>query len=692
MRTERKRKASSLKKRIVSLITFCIVLLAAVSIISGSLTSYNGLLQNVNKDLNSIGQIADVAISKELEDIKSTAKEAQKIDRSASNKNAERDLQTFCKENGYDGVAIVTASGTVDTTDDVLKNVKFTEDSYFKEALQGNVTIGTTVSNGSDGVFVPVYVPVDNNQSVIVCRLPGTVFSDIIKNIRVGDTGNVFILDKKGIIVGNMRPELVKVRTDFITDGKTDSSKAEAAAVYSEMVSGKSGVSQYSYSGVERVCSYRPITNGNGWSLGAVAPIGEMTSSITSTIFFMTLFIVLSAVACEVITIKVVKKITKPITDCADRLTKLSEGDLHSEVPTTDANDETGILLKQLDVTMTRLRTVVQGISDYLASMANGDLSLKDPPQYRGDFAQVSKSIATILASLNHVVQQIEQSSSEVTSGSEQIAAGAQALSQGATEQASSVEELAATIQGISKQVEANTRHANKAETKAVETAKELENGKADMQQMLGAMREISDSSGQIGKIIKSIQDIAFQTNILALNAAVEAARAGEAGKGFAVVADEVRNLANKSQEASQETTKMIERSVTAVESGTKIAHETAASMDRIVAASDVSTEMVHKISSASQEQDVAIQQVTQGMDQISSVVQTNSATAEESAAASEELSGQAAMLKKLVSYFKLRDGSDTALGSMNDMPSVAPENPASYSNSEFTNYRQDKY
>ena len=263
-------------------------------------------------------------------------------------------------------------------------------------------------------------------------------------------------------------------------------------------------------------------------------------------------------------------------------------------------------------------------------------------------------------------------------------------MSQGATEQASSIQELAASITEISNQVNQNAENAENASKKATNVGDQIISSNEHMQEMTSAMKEISEKSSQIGKIIKTIEDIAFQTNILALNAAVEAARAGEAGKGFAVVADEVRSLASKSAEASKDTSLLIEGSIQAVNKGTEIADITASQLLEVVSGAKDIVTTIDNIANASKQQANSVRQVTVGVDQISSVVQTNSATAEESAAASEELSGQAQILKELVNRFRLKtDTSETTYKS--DFTEPASYTPSSYPQSAISNIR-DKY
>lgn len=382
----------------------------------------------------------------------------------------------------------------------------------------------------------------------------------------------------------------------------------------------------------------------------------NLTNQSRMTILFMALLIAVSMLVSILIAIRVSKSISKPMEACSERLKMLAKGDLKSPVPKVDTQDETGILADATQEIVVELNDLIREMTEVLGELSKGNFNVKHENVYNQDFLPLHISTNKIIDSLNDTFYQINISSDQVAGGSEQVSSGAQALSQGATEQASAVEELAATINDISSAVGNNAENAQKASQVTSRVSDEVDKGNHQMQEMITAMQDISDKSNEIGKIIKAIEDIAFQTNILALNAAVEAARAGAAGKGFAVVADEVRNLASKSAEAAKTTTSLIESSIHSVGNGTHIAKQTAESLKEIVISTEESAELVNMIAKASKQQSESIAQITQGIDQISSVVQTNSATAEESAAASEELSGQAQNLKNLMSRFKIKN------------------------------------
>ena len=340
---------------------------------------------------------------------------------------------------------------------------------------------------------------------------------------------------------------------------------------------------------------------------------------------------------------------------------KIRSGDLgvsSSSASTIDvrSSDEVGVMARALEQAYTQLRGYVGEIKDRMQNLVEGDLTEESTYDFQGDFILIKDSINEHIRNLGQTMTEINVSSAQVSMGSKQVADGAQTLAQGATEQAASVEELSSSIARIAERTKENAGTADKTAMLSATIKENAEKGSFQMDEMITAVGAINEASKNIGKIIKTIDDIAFQTNILALNAAVEAARAGQHGKGFAVVAEEVRNLASKSAEAARDTGDMIRNSIDKAELGARIAEETAKSLSAIVSGISESSRLVAEIAQSSEEQALGISQINTGIDQVAQVVQQNSATSEESAAASEQMSGQADMLQQLIGQFTLKD------------------------------------
>ena len=547
----------------------------------------------------------------------------------------------------------------------ILDGNDYSDRAYVKSAMKGETAVSEPLVSKITGqlsimVSAPIWeggVPGKKVAGVVYFVPNETFLNDIVASLQVSPNGSAYILNNAGYTIAHKNMDNVKNRENTQEDAKTDKKLKDLAALEVRMTLGESGFGRYEYGGSRKFLAFSPIEGTEGWSLAINAPTKDFTQSTVNGIIITIILMVVFLAISSYMAYRLARQIGEPVKDCAQRLRLLAEGDLDTPVHEIHTGDETQILADSARTLVQGFRLMIQDMDDMLAEMSRGNLTAdsKCEEAYVGGYRGLLDSARKLSAQLSDTLRQINQSADQVSAGAEQVSAGAQALSQGATEQASAIEELAATINDISGKIIATADRAGDVHSQSSETGREVEQCNEQMLELVNAVRDIGESSSQIGKIIKTIEDIAFQTNILALNAAVEAARAGTAGKGFAVVADEVRNLASKSAEASKSTSVLIEGSARSVEKGMKIADETAASLQKAVISTENTVKAVDKITEATAEQSQAVSQVTQGVDQISSVVQTNSATAEESAAASEELSGQAVILKELVGQFKTR-------------------------------------
>ena len=378
--------------------------------------------------------------------------------------------------------------------------------------------------------------------------------------------------------------------------------------------------------------------------------IKQQNTSSTIGIVVIVAVMVVATLIVVLIATKIIRSIAEPSNQVRAALVGFSQGNLGVPVEFSGKN-ELGEMCDALRTSQKVLHSVIQDISETTGQMAKGNFDVELTATFPGDLAPIQQSVNQFVIRMSDTITNISQSASQVSAGSEQVSNSSQSLAQGATEQASAVEELAATINDISTSSKQTAASAEEAQSSVAQAGAQVNASNEYVKQLNVAMQNISGSSEEISKIIATIENIAFQTNILALNAAVEAARAGSAGKGCAVVADEVRNLASKSDEAAKD---LIENSITAVREGADVVGKVTESLEQTTVLASGVSKLMDQVTEAVESQTTAISQITEGIDQISAVVQTNSATSEECAAASEELSSQANIMHQLMAEFKV--------------------------------------
>lgn len=574
---------------------------------------------------------------------------------------------------GFEEVIVTDSEGTTTNGSNI------SERDYFQNAIDGQTNISTTIARkNTDTITLMVAAKLDGRDGIVICILSSDTFSRMIDNVSIGETGYGFIVDGDGKIIADRNRDNVNNFVNYIDEAENDSSYAEMASVVERMTAGETGLEKVSIEGVSKIIGYTSIPDTDNWSIGICVNTRDMMGNFYQSIFITCALTAVFMVVSIFMAFRVANPIINPVLQLIRRIELLADGDLHTEVPQLDKNDEIGMLARSFSNTVNTLNGYVGEITEISTHLAAKDYTMETRQEYKGDFSGIGAAMNNIIANLNEIFGNIEDSARQVSTGADQVASAAQALSQGAAEQASSIEELSASIELVAKDVNENAESSRMASEYSRKASAEVLQGDEKMKEMVSAMKVINDSSEEITKIVKTIEDIAFQTNILSLNAAVEAARAGSAGKGFAVVAEEVRNLANRSAEAVSNTTVLIENSIKAVDNGAKIADEMADSLKAIIEASDQSTDLIQKIADATGNQADSINQINIGVEQISAVVQNNSATSEESSATSEELSEQANVLMKIMSQMKLKSANSSDANLEEDIRrSTIPESMA---------------
>ncbi len=653
-------------KSIRTKITLCLILTVLISlVVSGAFgiaLNYSSTMSTVEQMMTETAVLAAGRAQQELMAYKNAVMEIGCIpeladpDVPVEEKRAVIDdrvaMHEFQRGNiiGMDGISI-------------LDGKDYSDREYVKEAMQGNVYVSEPLISKVTGelsimVAAPLYREEAYGSSVVgvVYFVPKETFlNDIVTAIQIGENSRAYMINKSGDTIADITLETITVQ-NIETEAQSDPSLAALAAIHAEMRQGKTGFGSYTSGTDEMFAAYAPVEGTDGWSIAVTAPQLNYLASTRDAMVINIAVIVIAIVLSTVIALILAIRISAPMKACANRMKLLVEGDLDTPMPKITTKDETGMLARSTADLVAGLRTVISDIDFLLNEMANQNLNVHTEHEgvYVGSFRNILFSMRNMKGQLSGAMRQVNHSASEVSDASNQLSASAQMLGQGTTEQASSVEELAARISVISEQVKNTAKGALEARGQTHQTGESVLLCNQKMQNLVEAMQKIQESSDEIEKILKTIDDIAFQTNILALNAAVEAARAGSAGKGFAVVAEEVRNLAGKSAAAAKDTSVLIENSTDAVHMGMEIARNTADVLLEVVNSIQAVVKAIDEIATVSNEQSEAVEQVSEGINQISIVVQNNSATAEESAAASEELSAEATCLKEMVDQFTL--------------------------------------
>lgn len=653
-------------KSIRTKITLSLILTVLVGLVASGISStmlnYNSTMSTVEQMMGETAVLAAGRVEQELKAYKNAVMDVgyipQLSDENVSLEEKKSIIDERVSMHNFQRGNIIGTDGI-----SIFDGKDYSDREYVQQAMQGNIFVSEPLISKVTGelsimVAAPLYAGGVYGEAIVgvVYFVPEETFlNDIVSAIQIGENSRAYMVNKSGDTIADITLDTIMAQ-NIEAEAEDDPALEELAAIHAAMREGKNGFGSYTSGEDKMFAAYAPVENTDGWSIAVTAPQLNYLASTRDAIVINIVVIVVSMLLSVVVALVLAVNISGPMRACAKRMKLLVEGDLETPMPQIKSKDETGMLARSTVALVEGLSTVINDIGYLLNEIANKNLDVHTEHEdvYVGSFRNILLSMRNMKVALSDAMRQVNESAEQVALASNQLSAGAQTLSQGTTEQAGSVQELAARISEISEQAKSTASGALDVRAQGHQTGQEVSLCNQKMQELVEAMDKIQTSSDEIEKILKTIDDIAFQTNILALNAAVEAARAGSAGKGFAVVAEEVRSLAGKSAQAAQNTSVLIANSTDAVHIGTEIAQNTADTLLGVVNSIQSVVDSIDKIAVVSNDQSDAVGQVSEGINQISVVVQSNSATAEESAASGEQLSAEATSLKQLVNQFTL--------------------------------------
>ncbi len=646
--------------------TICVVMLASSLILVGVISSVLNITTMRTTLEKTMTETAQVAADQVCYHLDATANSlivigsiARLTAESSTQSQKQAVLDTYREHYGWESLQITDANGKV-----MGESLNVGDTGYFKEAILGNTGFSEPVYSEAAGKMV-VYIAeplweggvIDSNiVGIVLASIDAKEFAALTGNIKVSENGASYMIDQEGNTIAHANFSLVETYSNTIKDAQADSGLKQLAKLEQNMIAGKSGFGTYSYNGITKYMAYVPAEI-NGWSVAITAPTSDFNGSIILSLVITVIVLIITMILATIVANKYGIRIGGAVHQCAERLKLLAEGDLTTEIPAIESEDETKILAESTAIIVETQHKIINDAKHLLNEMAVGNFAVRSKigvDKYVGEYQELLDAMRALRDDMTRILRSITEASEQVEAGSAQLSSASQDLAEGSSEQTNAVDALLATVTVVTEQIAKNNDATDKAHDKIKIIGIEANESEKKMRELTDEMKKIEEVSAQINIIISEIEEIASQTNLLSLNASIEAARAGEAGRGFAVVADQIGKLAEQSAQSAVNTRHLIEASIQEISKGSKVTMDTAEHIERMMTDLNEMVLVLANVREGSESQTRAVAEIRDEVDQISNVVQSNSAAAEECSATSEELSAQAQFMEGLVAKFRL--------------------------------------